>query len=83
MKKKYYAITTSMTFEKTVMVPVEAVKDLDEALNLVDRKVEIADIILLEEDPECETVSSLYADENGIEELTDTEAALYQIVRKD
>ena len=25
-KKKYYAITTSMTFEKTVLVPVDSVK---------------------------------------------------------
>lgn len=81
--KKYYAITTSMTFEKTVLVPVDAVRDLEEAKDLVDCGVELASIMLLEEEAYCETKPSCYADENGIEELTDAEAALYQIVEKD
>ena len=49
-KKKYYAITTSMTFEKTVLVPVDSVEDLDEAKDLVDCGVEVSSIMLLEED---------------------------------
>ena len=82
-KKKYYAITTTMTFEKTVLVPVDTVKDIDEAIDLVDCGVEVASIDLLGEDADCETKASPYADENGIYELTDSEAALYQILEGD
>lgn len=82
-KKKYYAITTSMLFEKTVLVPVDSVIDLDQAIDLVDCGVEVASIGLLTEQAECETKQSPYADENGIYELTDNEAALYQIVEGD
>ena len=77
-KKKYYAITTSMLFEKTVLVPVDSVKDIDEAIDLVDCGVEDASIMLLTEDPDWETKQSSYADENGICELTYDEAALYR-----
>lgn len=79
-KKKYYAITTSMLFEKTVLVPVDSVEDIDEAIDLVDCGVELASIMLLTEDADCETKQSSYvdADENGICELTDDEAALYR-----
>lgn len=80
-KKKYYAITTSMTFEKTVLVPVESVEDLDEAIDLVDAAVEIADICLLNEEPECEIKSSPYANIHGMYHLTDKEAACYQIIK--
>lgn len=79
-KKKYYAITTSMTFEKTVLIPVDSVEDIDEAIDLVDCGVEVGSIILLTEDADCETKQSPYADENGIYELSDDEATLYQIV---
>lgn len=80
-KKKYYAITTSMTFEKTVLVPVDSVKDIDEAIDLVDCGVEICSIDLLNEEADCETKQSPYADENGVYELSDNEAGLYQILK--
>lgn len=80
-KKKYYAITTSMTFEKTVLVPVDSVEDVDEAIDLVDCGVEISSIMLLDEQAECETKKSPYADENGICEMTSEESSLYQIIR--
>lgn len=35
--KKYYAITTSMKFEKTVLVPANQVEDIDEAIDLVNQ----------------------------------------------
>ena len=79
-KKKYYAITTSMLFEKTVLVPVDSVKDIDEAIDLVNCGVEDASIMLLTEDADCETKQSSYADKNGICELTNDEVTLYQII---
>lgn len=81
--KKYYAITTSMTFEKTILVPVDSVEDIDEAIDLVDCGVEVGSIMLLDEDADCETKQSPYADENGIYELTDEKASLYQIIEGD
>ena len=81
-KKKYYAITTSMTFQKTVLVPVDAVEDIDEAIYLVDFGVEDVDIDLLNEEAECETKPSPYANKDGIYELTDEDAARYQIIRE-
>ena len=80
-KKKYYAITTSMTFEKTILVPVDSVKDIDEAIRIVDDAVEFCDIDLLNEEAECETKASRYADVNGMYNLTDDEAELYQIIK--
>lgn len=80
MKKKYYAITASMTFEKTVLVPIESVKDIDEAKDLVDNSVEVSTISLLNEQAEFDTKQSPYADKNGIYELSDNEAVSYQIV---
>lgn len=82
-KKKYYAITTSMTFEKTVLVPVDSVKDIDEAIDLVDCDVEVSSIGLLNEEADCETKQSPYADKNGIYELSDDEAILYQILNRE
>ena len=60
--KKYYAITTSMKFEKTVLVPVNQVEDIDDAIDLVDSGVEVARIMLLDQDAECETIACSYAD---------------------
>ena len=80
-KKKYYAITTSMTFEKTVLVPVDSVKDIDEAIRIVDDAVELCGIDLLNEEAECKTEASRYADENGTYNLQDNEAKLYQIIK--
>ena len=79
--KKYYAITTSMTFQKTVLVPVDSVKDINEAIDLVDCSVENCSIDLLNEEAECETKLSQYVDNNGMYELSDEEASLYQIVQ--
>ena len=80
-KKKYYAITTSMTFEKTVLVPVDSVKDINEAIRIVDDAVELCGIDLLNEEAECKTEASRYADENGTYNLQDNEAKLYQIIK--
>lgn len=80
--KKYYAITTSMTFEKTVLVPVNQVEDIDEAIDLVNGGVEVASIDLLHQDAECETMACSYADANGILNLSDSDAGYYQIVNK-
>ena len=82
-KKKYYAITTSMKFEKTVLVPVDSVKDLGEAMDLVDCYVETASIMLLNEEAICETRPSDYADANGIEELADDEIDFCDVIRGD
>ena len=82
-KKKYYAVTTSMTFEKTVLVPVDSVKDIDEAIDLVDYGVEVCSIDLLNEEADYETKQSSYADKNGVYELSDDEAASYQILNKE
>ena len=80
-KKKYYAITTSMKFEKTVLVPVDSVKDINEAIRIVDDAVELCGIDLLNEEAECKTEASRYADENGTYNLQDNEAKLYQIIK--
>ena len=81
--KKYYAITTSMTFQKTVLVPVDAVENLGEAIDLVDAGVEIASINLLNEEAECKTEVSQFANENGIRELSDEDANCYEIIGKE
>lgn len=81
--KKYYAITTSMKFEKTVLVPVDQVKDIDEAIDLVDGGVEVASINLLEQDAECETIACSYADADGILNLSDVDAEEYQIINNE
>lgn len=83
MKQKYYAIKTSMLFEKTVLVPVDSVEDINEAIDLVDCGVEMGSVDLLNEEAECETVKSPYADKDGIYELTDDETALYQVLKGD
>ena len=81
MKQKYYAVKTSMLFEKTVLVPVDSVEDINEAIDLVDCGVEMGSVDLLNEEAECETVKSPYADKDGIYELTDDETALYQVLK--
>ena len=81
-KKKYYAITTEMVFRKTVLVLIEEAKDIEHAKEIVDAAVEDFTILLLNEDAECNTYSSEYADKNGIYELTDEESECYQIIKK-
>lgn len=81
-KKKYYAFTTSMTFEKTVLVPIDSVENINEAMDLVDANVETCHIDLFDE-AYCETKQSSNADENGFYELTDEEATSYQIIDGD
>lgn len=80
MKKKYYAITTEMVFKKTVLVPVEEVKDIEQAERIVDAAVEDCTVMVLDEDAECNTYTSEYADENGMYELTEKESECYQII---
>ena len=77
-KKKYYAVTTSMTFQKTVLVQVDSVKDINEAIDLVDCSIFVD---LLSEEAECETKQSPYADKDGMYELSDEEASLYQVLQ--
>lgn len=50
MKKKYYAITTEMVFKKTVLVPIEEVKDIERAEKIVDAAVENCTVMVLDED---------------------------------
>lgn len=82
-KKKYYAITTSMKFEKTLLVPVDSVEDLDEAMDLVECYIETGSVLLLNEEAICETRPSDYADVNGIEELTDDELDFCDVISGD
>lgn len=80
MKKKYYAITTEMVFKKTVLVPIEEVKDIEQAERIVDAAVEDCTVMVLDEDAECNTYTSEYADENGMYELTEKESECYQVI---
>lgn len=82
LKKKYYAITTEMIFKKTVLVPIEKVENIEQAEEIVDTSVEDCTIMLLDEDAECNTYISEYADENGMYELTEKESKCYQIIQK-
>jgi len=79
MKKMYYAITTSMHFQKTVLVPVEEVEDVDEAIELVDEAVQNCSIDLLGSDAECKT----YPSRDSACELSSDEVAHYEVVRRD
>ena len=79
-KKKYYAIKASMTFEKTILVPVDSVEDLDGAIERIDDALETCEVLLMEEEADFEIKPSKYADKNGMYELTDEQARLYQIV---
>lgn len=80
MKKKYYAITTEMVFKKTVLVPIEEVKDIERAEKIVDAAVKNCTVMVLDEDAECNTYPSEYADKNGMYELTEDQAECYQII---
>ena len=79
-KKKYYAITTEMVFKKTVLVPIEEAKDIEQAERIVDAAVEDCTVMVLDEDAECNTYTSEYTDENGMYELTEKESECYQII---
>lgn len=79
-KKKYYAITTVMTFEKTVLVPVEEVENIDEAIILVEKAVSDCSISLLDGEGDCETKQSPYANDDGMYELPETTTELYQVI---
>lgn len=68
---------------KQFLVPVDSVEDIDKAIALVDCSVEIGTTMVLTENAECETTQSPYADENGIYELADGEAVLYEILEGD
>lgn len=82
MSKEYYAITTSMTFEKTVLVPKDAVNSLEEAIDIVDEAVESVDIMLFDEEADFKTEPSPWiADENGIAVLSKEDASCYQIIK--
>lgn len=81
MKKQYYAVTATMIFEKTVLVPVDAVADIYEAMEIVDNGVEDTSIELLSGDADYKVNPSTRANGSGICELTEDESKKYQIVR--
>ena len=67
-----------MTFEKIVLVPVDSVKNLNDALDLVDGAVETCEILLLNEEAECNTKLL------EITELPENDAKIfYQIIGQD
>ena len=78
--KKYYMIRTSMSFEKTVLVPVDMVKDLRGAIDLVDEAVETSDISLFDEEADFTTDIAPSTDESGIREFSEEDANYYQII---
>lgn len=84
MKKtneRYYKITTSMTFAKTVLVPAEEVKSKEEAVERVDAAVEVSEIDLLNQEAEFTTEVEQYDTCNGIAYLAEDEAKkYYQII---
>lgn len=53
MIREYYQIKTYMNFEKTVLVPVDEVKDEYEAKELVANAVAVSEIDLLGDDADC------------------------------
>ena len=79
-KKKYYAIKTSMAFETTVLVPVDSVEDLEEAIDLVDYYLETGAINLFDEEADFVTKVADNTDENGVREYTEEYAASYHII---
>lgn len=79
-KKKFYAITTSMTFEKTVLVPADCVDDIDDAMDLVNYAVEACDINLLDREALYCTMPVTSANKSGIRSMTETESSGYQIL---
>lgn len=81
--KKYYALRASMTFERTILVPVDSVEDIDEAIDLIDCSLEIGSIVLLNEEPDCNIEPTEYADVNGMYELSDKDAECYEIIKGD
>lgn len=79
-KGQYYALTASMLFEKTVLVPVDKATDIDEAMEMVDNAVELCEIELLDQDADYRITRSSFANKDGLYELSDEDAALYQII---
>lgn len=85
LKQKYYAVTTRMTFEKTVLIPVEHAKNMEDAIDIVDSGVETARIDLLNSEADCKTFPCPYVNTNtdGIYEFPSNESAGYQILTRD
>lgn len=81
--RKYYAVTTRMTFEKTILIPVECARDIEDAIDMVDAGVEVCNIDLLNTDADCQTLADSGADIQGIMELTEEDAQAYQILKRD
>lgn len=80
MKKKYYAITAEKTYSKTVLVPIESVNNIEEAVDLVADAVDNFKVDLDEMEPEYDIYKNEHADTNGIREINENESALYQIL---
>lgn len=53
---------------------------IEQAERIVDAAVEDCTVMVLDEDAECNTYTSEYADENGMYELTEKESECYQII---
>ena len=80
MNKKYYAITAEKTYSKTVLVPVERVNNIDEAVDLVADAVNKFEVDLDEMEPEYDIYQNEHAGINGIRKMDEDESALYQIL---
>lgn len=77
------SMVRQLLLEKTVLVPVDQVEDIDEAIDLVNGGVEVSSIDLLGQDAESETIACSYADADGILNLSDSDAEYYQIINNE
>ena len=81
MKKKYYAVTQTTSFTKTVYVPVECADDIKGAVDLVADSCDVSSPVDLCDNWDefgVEVEASPYAD--GICEMTEQDASLCEIV---
>lgn len=84
-KKKYYAVTQTTSFTKTVYVPVECADDIKDAVDLVADISDTSSPVKLCDNwdvfgVEVEASASPYADADGICEMTEQDASLCEIV---
>lgn len=82
-KKKYYAVTQTTSFTKTVYVPVECADDIKGAVDLVADSCDVsspADLCDNWDEFGVEVEASPYADADGICEMTEQDASLCEIV---
>lgn len=79
--KRYYSVTVTMTFQKTVLVPIEFAKDIDEAIEIVDAAVDSCEVLILNEDADYEIgKASTICNDDGIYEISEEYAKYYQVL---